>query len=242
MSKQVKLKFKKMLKKAEFAQADLEYHEVLLPEAKQEFFAKAQEVLDSLPPDIQKKIHEARALKMDERAEALRRAAEANEEEEPEEEEGDAVNEVLLSEDVSDDSKQGPEIEIEDIPVPKEAEIKKMFRRIASVTHPDKLGNDISSAQERKLDKIFKRAKDAYTNGNWYVLYSISLDLGLDVPEPTKEHSDWLVEDIKLTQDRISHIGSLLVWVWYTGDEDGKKFALENYFEQVYDHTLTDLP
>ena len=58
MSKQVKLKFKKLLKKAEFVHADLEYHESLLPDAKQEFFASAQEILNNLSPEIQKKISE----------------------------------------------------------------------------------------------------------------------------------------------------------------------------------------
>ena len=37
MSKRTKLKFKKMLKKAEFVHADLEYHEELMVDAKVEF-------------------------------------------------------------------------------------------------------------------------------------------------------------------------------------------------------------
>ena len=37
MSKRIKLKFKKMLKKAEFVHADLEYHEELVFEAKADF-------------------------------------------------------------------------------------------------------------------------------------------------------------------------------------------------------------
>ena len=37
MSKRTKLKFKKMLKKAEFVHADLEYHEELITDAKVEF-------------------------------------------------------------------------------------------------------------------------------------------------------------------------------------------------------------
>ena len=37
MSKRIQLKFKKMLKKAEFVHADLEYHEELVFEAKADF-------------------------------------------------------------------------------------------------------------------------------------------------------------------------------------------------------------
>ncbi len=62
--------------------------------------------------------------------------------------------------------------------------------------------------------------------------------MGLPVPDPAQEHSDWLEDDIKFTDDRVSHISQLVVWVWYAGDEESKKFALRNYFQQVYDYTL----
>ena len=67
MSKQVKLKFKKLLKNAEFVYADLEYHEELLPDAKQGFFEAAQKVLDTLPDHIQKEINDKRNQKIIER-------------------------------------------------------------------------------------------------------------------------------------------------------------------------------
>ena len=236
MSKQVKLKFKKMLKKAEFIHADLEYHEELLPDAKQEFFAAAQEVLDSLPADVQEKIRREREQKMLEKKRAVEAAQQQQEDEEVEEE--NSSSELLITEEIPEGTELNPDVETTEAPEVKQAEVKRMFRSIASVTHPDKLGNDISSAQKSKLDKVFKKAKEAYTNDNWYVLYSICLDLGLEVPEPTKEHLEWLEEDIKFTSGKISHMGGLLVWVWYSGSEGDKEFALRNYFQQVYDYDL----
>ena len=56
MSKQVKLKFKKLLKKAEFVHADLEYHEELLPEAKNLFSQEVAQTIKDLPPEQQKQI------------------------------------------------------------------------------------------------------------------------------------------------------------------------------------------
>ena len=119
-----------------------------------------------------------------------------------------------------------------------------MNKKVASAMTPGSHGSTFGgnplamSVGNAVLDQIFKKAKDAYESNNWYVLYSLSLDLDLDVPEPTDEHLSWLEEDIKLTAGRVSHMGGLLVWVWYTGDEDSKKFALRNYFEQVYDYTI----
>ena len=237
MSKQVKLKFKKLLKKAEFVHADLEYHEELLPDAKQEFFAAAQKILDALPESDQQKIHELRERKMLEKQQSIEAAAE-EESCETDEEEEKSSSELLITEEFPEGIELNPDVERGEVPAIKESEIKKMFRAIASITHPDKLGKDVSRAQKHKLDKIFKKAKESYTNGNWYTLYSISLDMGLGVPEPAKEHIEWLESDIKFTAGQVSHIGTLLVWVWYTGDEDSRKYALQNYFQQVYDYTL----
>ena len=64
MSKQVDLKFKKLLKNAEFVHADLEYHEEMLPEAKQEFFKTVNEIYQQLSAEDRKKIDDSRARKL----------------------------------------------------------------------------------------------------------------------------------------------------------------------------------
>ena len=47
MSKRTQLKFKKLLKKAEFVNADLEYHEELLDDAKLEFNEEFTNIINS---------------------------------------------------------------------------------------------------------------------------------------------------------------------------------------------------
>ncbi len=49
MSKRIALKFKKMLKKAEFVHADLEYHEELFGDAKIEFNEEFLNVVSHFP-------------------------------------------------------------------------------------------------------------------------------------------------------------------------------------------------
>ena len=48
MSKRIQLKFKKMLKKAEFLHADLEYHEELVFEAKADINEAFQDRIDNM--------------------------------------------------------------------------------------------------------------------------------------------------------------------------------------------------
>ena len=81
---------------------------------------------------------------------------------------------------------------------------------------------------------MFKKAKEAYERDNWYTLYSVAVDLGIEVGEIDEKHIEWIEEDIKLTMGRISQMGQLFAWVWYTSDDEGKERIMDQYFKQVY--------
>ena len=59
MSKQLNLKFKKILKQADYTHADLEYHEQLLPEAKQNFADAVTKIINEMDKIDQDAIREA---------------------------------------------------------------------------------------------------------------------------------------------------------------------------------------
>jgi len=237
MSKQVKLKFKKLLKKAEFVQADLEYHDELLPEAKLEFAKEVTKILSSLSPEDQQKIDEHKQKAFDEMVEQMKK-----ESEEAEMEPGEVTGPVAAAND--DMEMPNEEMEEPDADVgeseDKIKKLKKLFYKIADLTHPDKsVARGVSAAEAKRLERIFRRAKDAYSELNWYVLYCIALDLDLPVDDPTPETLEWLEEDIRFTMGKISTIGNLIVWVWYTGDEARKKMALVSYLEQSFNYAWT---
>lgn len=237
MSKQLKLKFKKILKEAEFTQADLEYHEELLPEAKQLFGEEISKIIASLSPEDQNLIEEADRVRQEAfQKELERRMAESAVEAETEQDE-DPTSLIPGDSDTEEDenSLEGEST----VPVSKAGELKKMFYRIAECTHPDKLSAKGYSKEEvTRLENIFKRARAAYTSDNWYQLYSIGLDLGIVLPDPSKENIKWVKEDIKNTLGAISKIAVLVVWVWYTGDDTSKFHALQCHFKQIYDLDL----
>jgi len=58
MSKQVKLKFKKLIKQAEFVHADLEYHEELSIDAKNLFRDAIQDEIQSLSAEETEKLNQ----------------------------------------------------------------------------------------------------------------------------------------------------------------------------------------
>jgi len=233
MSKQVKLKFKKLLKKAEFVHADLEYHEELIPEAKQEFMAIVNEIFQRLPIEEKKKINELREQRLREETERL-----AQESTDPEEE-SEEETEISHTPDKGDEIDDLPEIENPDVSPVKGSELKKLYYKVADKTHPDKvLARGASATEAKRLEKMFMSAQAAYKDANWYILYSLAMDLDIEVADPTKETLHWLEEDIKGTMGKISHIASLITWSWYVGNEDVKDHAIKSYFLQAYDYRL----
>mgnify|MGYP003112559580 CR=1 FL=1 len=238
MSKQVKLRFKKLLKKAAFVQAELEFHEELIGEAKNEFSQEVANVISELSPEQKKLIEEhnrKEKLELEKRLKEAAAAADAQEEEAEEEQEGEPEEETAVAE-------SDHEVETEEPAEPtdnKAEELKKLYRKIAAVSHPDKAKASGASGREAdRLEKIFIEAKQAHDKGNWFLLYSLALDLDLDVDNPTQEHLDWLEEDIRQTMVAVSAYQNVLAWMWYNGNDQTKQVALANFFEQVYGISL----
>jgi hypothetical protein len=236
MSKQVKLKFKKLLKKAEFVQADFEYHDELLPEAKLEFATAINEILSTLSAEDRQKVDDYKKKAFNEMVEKMKEESAEKEEEEkggvPQQPEDIKMDEEKEATEDNEDE--------EDEEADKTKKLKKLFYKIADLTHPDKaIARGDSQVQTKRLEAIFRKAKEAYNDLNWYVLYSIALDLGLPVEDPTEETITWLEADIKSTLGKISEIACLVVWVWYVGDTNSKNMAIASYLQQTFDFTWT---
>ena len=234
MSKQLKYKLKKTLKNAEFVHADLEYHQELFAEAKVEFNEEVTRLLKKLPAEEQVRLQETVERKISEEiAQRTATAAKKEEAEEPKVTESNCMD--LVTTDIESED-QKPEEKI-DLEKSKLIELKRLFRKIAELTHPDKLAASGFSTQEMaRLEKIFKRALGAYNNDNWYVVYSIAMELQIPLDVESEDYIDWIDEDIRKTLSNISRIGNTVAWMWYVGDEASKAYALKSYFEQIYDY------
>ena len=237
MSRRTQLKLKKILKKAEFVHADLEYHEEMLIDAKKEFNESFTDLLKSLPPDIKQKIEENKKKQLEENIRKQQEELDKKEEEHntpDEDKEKGTVTDLSL--DVASDSIENPvEIEQQDSEADKSSIIKKLFYKIANLTHPDKLvASNLPEYEINKRKATFKRAQTAYERNNWYTLYSIATDFGIDPGEVGNDQIDWIEDDIKLNMNKISNIARVFAWVWYTAPEADKDMIMKNYFMQVY--------
>ena len=225
------------MKKAEFVHADLEYHEELVPEAKQGFFAAAEDIFNALPEAVRGALNDFKHKQ---------ETAHINNAEDTEVEDDDAElqrdmcenKEILIDNEQTDGGGLGLESDEDNTDV-KSSEIKKLFRKIAAIAHPDKAGiGGLLPSEVTRLEELFKKATEAHNNNNWYTLYAIAIDLGIEIDSISDDHINWLEEDIRGTMGSISRIGSLVVWVWYTGDDKAKRYAMKNFFKQTYNYTL----
>jgi hypothetical protein len=202
MSKRNELKFKKMLKKAEFVHADLEYHEELVYEAKADFNEAFLDRISNMSRRERKYWSRHLHKLNDERAKQLLEEAEKEKKKRAETEEGgqEEQRSLVKNKETFVDGQTGQEfylnpdeIEDNDGDDDKSKVIKKLYRKIASETHPDKLiASGFSQAQVERREGMFKKAKEAYERENWYTLYSIAIDLGISPGDIDEKQISWI--------------------------------------------------
>lgn len=235
MSKQLKYQLKKTIKNAEFVHADLEYHEEVGSEAKEQFFKKVSQMFADLPLEVKKQLQQYHDLMA---AAKAREAAAAEEAEVGEEEETiNAEKGEIVPAESTDDEPDEEEKEIAAVKM-KDAELKKLFRRIAALTHPDKVSARGGSEEEAaRLESIFKKARSAFERENWFVLYTVAIDLGLEMEEESERHIHWIEQDIKNTRRLIETLANRTYWLWYLAEDDAARSGcIRHYFLQIYNY------
>ena len=196
MSKRIKLKFKKILKKAEFVHADLEYHEELLTDAKSGFNEAFLERLNSMSRRERKYWKRHLNKLNNQRAKDLLREAEKAAKEDEEAADMPGGQALEKSKEVFVDTATGREFSLNDEEITDDDEdgksgvIKKLYRKIASMTHPDKLiASSLSPGEIERKEQAFIKAKEAYERENWYSLYSIASELGITPDDIEEKHT-----------------------------------------------------
>ena len=103
---------------------------------------------------------------------------------------------------------------------------KNLYRKIAFETHPDKGHN-------KKRVRLFNKAKEAYTNGSWFILVEIATTLGITLPNPTKQQLESLSLEVKEINSKITIIKNSVSWNWYFTEGDVKKQLMNNYINDI---------
>ncbi len=208
--KHIKKKQEKLILELKYHYADLEYHEEVFKDAQDEF----KETFYEQAPKFGFNIEKPKPIENLSNTEISRTTP--FQFQEKVEEQAESVKEQIL------------EFEKEE----KDPDIHNLFKKIIKLTHPDTFSENETPEQKHKKTQMFLKAKNAAENKNWYELSQIALELGIELPEPTKKHLKWLEDEIKRIKDRIAHITSTYAWHWFT-NEDNRDSIMEQYVQRV---------
>ena len=206
--KRIQAKYKRLLLELEFLYEDLEYHEDVQDEARrtfqQAFLAYCtSQNIDYETEIIKEDVKDIKASDPD--------AISFHDE--------DGVD---VNEDIKQLEKRG-----------KPEEISKIFKQIASKTHPDKFSN--AEKTVRMTNKqVFLQAKEAAEESNYFKLQQIARRLGLDLPEPTQKQLKLLLGEARRIKSKVKGIQNTVAWMWYDlEDEKERQTLMKRYFNTV---------
>lgn len=118
---------------------------------------------------------------------------------------------------------------------------KKLFRKIVSKTHPDRLDKELSKSEKEEARELYETAVEAYNEGEITPLIFAAVKLGLDV-SPFKENIKEIEETCEVLQKRINQIQATSAWYYayvLKGEKEKEKF-INDFVAMTKENNLSD--
>ena len=114
-------------------------------------------------------------------------------------------------------------------------EVKKIFKKIATKIHPDKLAQLEDGYEKEKKQELFEKARAALEDNDILILADVAMELDIEVPELTAERLKQAENKIIAIKKELNHIESTMVWHWFfTENKEQKDQILKKLFEIMY--------
>ena len=102
-------------------------------------------------------------------------------------------------------------------------EMKKLWKMIAAVSHPDKTKND------PKKTELYKRAAKAWKDKSYDELYRVALELGIDPPDASEESIAVLNGISADLETKLKESETSVMWMWGTTSPEKKQGIIDIY-------------
>ena len=82
----------------------------------------------------------------------------------------------------------------------------KLFKKIATIIHPDKLENsdEFSKREKKKLSEMFKKASTALEDRNYFILLDIAEELEIDPPKNYEQQARWIKKELVKEKENLA--------------------------------------
>ena len=210
------LEVKKLLKELEYVESDFEYRSEVISGVDVDFIKCVNDFL-ILHPDL-KDIYDQKIT------DKINQSIKNRTEDEEREINDEYESEGGPSEDGSDlQEKKEISKEEEDIKAIS-YKLRKLYREIAKLTHPDKV-------KKKRLNDIYIKATDYYNNNDTVGIYKICSDLDIDYDIEDEDRS-FISTKIDLLKRQIVFLESTFTWKWYgTSNIQEKDQIIINYIK-----------
>ena len=126
---------------------------------------------------------------------------------------------------IPETKKINQKIKDSDLPIGSKEKMKKIYREIARLTHPDKIGDN------RHIE-TYIRAKEAYDVNDLMELYIICSELNILIESETEELII-LKKLIENKKEEINIIENSIIWKWINSEDQKIKEELVKQFIQL---------
>ena len=103
-----------------------------------------------------------------------------------------------------------------DTPIQTSPEVKKLYRQVVELTHPDKTGTNDYSEE-------FANATAAYKENDLGKLVEIGALMGIEFPPQSAEALQLLKKSVDTLQDKIFNKQQTTGWVWHNAQNDEER-------------------
>jgi hypothetical protein len=211
-------KFRLLILQIRYLKAQLLVDEKVLQEAQTKFAKAYQEVCKTVPE------HERKILEGALNEESKENAKEKEKKQSQPDTKGPPESEEGLQDEPRPMKQQKPE----------DPSVKKIYRAIATKSHPDKL-TGAPEEEVREKEKLFKEAKNAIKEKDFLTLYDIAKRLDIDLPPPEKGQINLLTKNVKRFKKDLKLIKETTAWQWHHEEEEQRKEALLiRYMQYIY--------
>ena len=112
------------------------------------------------------------------------------------------------------DGEEPKDREREDVSLPEDEDIRKIFKKIALKTHPDKL-RDVEPEEAEELTELYKDAAEAASLSDGGELLMIASRLRIEIDIDFEKEVEWASEKIRKLRDRATNLTKTDAWLWF---------------------------
>lgn len=200
------LQLKKLLKELEFVESDYDYRSEVVSDADREFIDCINKFLGENPE--LKNVYDKKVEESIERS--IKKFQETD------------IFEEFIEEKTEQEDVESSELEL--IPKNNNSELKKIYREIVKLTHPDRV-------KKKNLNDLYIKATEQYEKNNKVGLYKICNELGIEF-ELIDEDENYINQKILELRQKINFLESTFTWKWFNSQsEEEKNQILMNYIK-----------